>query len=589
MTLPRALAALVVVALAGCGGEERPPRLFTSRLDALSNSVVISQVYGGGGNSGATYTHDFVELFNRGNASVSLTGWSIQYAGNNGTTWSVVGLTGSLAPGRYLLVRLASQAAVGAALPTHDISDTTVNMAAASGKVALVNSTTALSGANPTSASVVDLVGYGNANGSETSPTGILTSSTAAIRKLSGCTETDNNANDFSVATPTPRNSSTAAFSCATVDAGVPDAGVDAGIDAGRPDSGVDAGVVDAGVDAGRPDSGVDAGRPDAGAADAACTVISSWPTGFGSGGYVGFYETAYADLATADQATSDGGVHVLHVEAYYGGGLTLPETVTFTTGDSYGTCDLCPILNRNCDSTGDCTQRFFAQAGTATVTTATEDEDVGQFVGSLTSVRFVEWDFMDDSAVPGGACYVISANINVSWDAGTGTGGGGGSMTGGGGGSMTGGGGGAVTGGGGGAVTGGGGGAIGGGGGSTGGGGGSATGGGRGGTGGGRGGTGGGGGATGGGGGSMTVDAGEPDAGTATGGGNGATGGGDGTTGGGAGATGGGSGFTGGGVGTGGGGSGPRGGCGCSSTDQALLPMLAFALGAMRVRRRKS
>jgi hypothetical protein len=31
---------------------------------AISTTIVISQVYGGGGNSDAPYTHDFVELFN---------------------------------------------------------------------------------------------------------------------------------------------------------------------------------------------------------------------------------------------------------------------------------------------------------------------------------------------------------------------------------------------------------------------------------------------------------------------------------------------------------------------------------------------
>jgi hypothetical protein len=35
---------------------------------------VISQVYGGGGNAGATYTHDFVEIFNPTDAPISLAG-----------------------------------------------------------------------------------------------------------------------------------------------------------------------------------------------------------------------------------------------------------------------------------------------------------------------------------------------------------------------------------------------------------------------------------------------------------------------------------------------------------------------------------
>ena len=56
-----------------------------TRPAAVSPNVVISQVYGGGGNSGAPFTHDFIELFNRGSAPASLSGWSLQYASSTGT------------------------------------------------------------------------------------------------------------------------------------------------------------------------------------------------------------------------------------------------------------------------------------------------------------------------------------------------------------------------------------------------------------------------------------------------------------------------------------------------------------------------
>ncbi len=56
-----------------------------STTQATSPDIVISQVYGGGGNSGAPLKNDFVELFNRGTTSVSLSGWSIQYASATGT------------------------------------------------------------------------------------------------------------------------------------------------------------------------------------------------------------------------------------------------------------------------------------------------------------------------------------------------------------------------------------------------------------------------------------------------------------------------------------------------------------------------
>src|SRR5262245_4880264 len=54
-------------------------------LSAVSPDLVISQVYGGGGNAGALYTHDFIELFNRGTTAVSLSGMSLQYASATGT------------------------------------------------------------------------------------------------------------------------------------------------------------------------------------------------------------------------------------------------------------------------------------------------------------------------------------------------------------------------------------------------------------------------------------------------------------------------------------------------------------------------
>jgi predicted extracellular nuclease len=51
---------------------------------AVSPDLVVSQVYGGGGNSGATLTNDFIEIYNRGAATVSVDGWSVQYASSAG-------------------------------------------------------------------------------------------------------------------------------------------------------------------------------------------------------------------------------------------------------------------------------------------------------------------------------------------------------------------------------------------------------------------------------------------------------------------------------------------------------------------------
>ena len=107
-----------------------------------TSSVVISQVFGGGGNSGAPYTNDFVELLNRGASPVDLSGWTVQYASAASTSWSTTALSGSIQPGRYYLVQL-SGGTVGAPLPTADATGTT-SLASSGGKVALVRDGTAL-------------------------------------------------------------------------------------------------------------------------------------------------------------------------------------------------------------------------------------------------------------------------------------------------------------------------------------------------------------------------------------------------------------------------------------------------------------
>ncbi len=130
---------------------------------SASSDMVVSQVFAGGGNANAPYTNDFVELFNRGTATVDLSTWSIQYATGSGTTWQVTPLSGSVPAGGHYLVQLASAAAIGASLPTPDATGTS-NLAVSGGKVSLVHSATALTcggsaGSCSADSSVVDLVG----------------------------------------------------------------------------------------------------------------------------------------------------------------------------------------------------------------------------------------------------------------------------------------------------------------------------------------------------------------------------------------------------------------------------------------------
>jgi hypothetical protein len=186
-------------------------------------SVVISQVYGGGGDAGATLRNDFVELFNRGTWPVRLGGWSLQYGAASGTTWQVTNLPDVvIPPGKYFLVQQAQGSGGTTALPSPDAQGT-VDLNATAGKIALVNTTSPLSGNGcPTSINVVDLVGYGGANCSLGSPATSLTTTTVALRGAFGCTDTRSNSADFSAAAPIPRNGASPANNCINASAHLP-------------------------------------------------------------------------------------------------------------------------------------------------------------------------------------------------------------------------------------------------------------------------------------------------------------------------------------------------------------------------------
>jgi hypothetical protein len=196
--------------------------LAATGAQGASSDVVISQVYAGGGNAGASYTNDYVELVNRGSSAVDLSGWTVQYATAAGTSWQTTALTGSVQPGRFYLVQLASAAAVGSALPAPDATGTS-NLAASGGKVALVRDAASLAcggsaGSCSTSAVVADLLGYGSASDYEgAAAASSLTNTTAALRSGGGCLDTDVNSSDFAAGPPAPHNSSSPPASCGAV------------------------------------------------------------------------------------------------------------------------------------------------------------------------------------------------------------------------------------------------------------------------------------------------------------------------------------------------------------------------------------
>ncbi len=158
------------------------------------SAVVINEVYGGGGNSGAYYTHDFVELYNPTSAPIAVAGFQIKYSGANGNLGNTTTLPAdaTIQPGSYYLVQMAKGSGGTAPLPAPDFTGGAA-MAGANGIVELTDGTT-----------IIDTVGYGStATRFETAPTAPLSNSTSAGRTVPGV-DTDNNAADFTVGAPTP-------------------------------------------------------------------------------------------------------------------------------------------------------------------------------------------------------------------------------------------------------------------------------------------------------------------------------------------------------------------------------------------------
>lgn len=182
------IAAVTTSALA-CAG-----LLVPSANAGPASHLLINEVYGGGGNSGATLTHDFVELVNPTSETISLDGYVVEYYGATGNRGNRCTLSGSVAPGGYFLVQQAKGAGGTQALPTPDAT-CGANMSGTKGSVQLIGP----------DGTVVDLVGYGAATKAEGKPTKALSNTTSAQRR--GLEDTDDNSADFVIGTPSPMNS----------------------------------------------------------------------------------------------------------------------------------------------------------------------------------------------------------------------------------------------------------------------------------------------------------------------------------------------------------------------------------------------
>jgi len=172
-----------------------------------ADHVVIAEIYGAGGNTGARYKSDYVVLYNPKGSDENLSTWSIQYqsAGATGSFSSKTNLTGTIAANGYYLIQEYT-GINGANLPYTPNVTGTISLSATDGKVALVKSQSLIT--DGLDVNVVDYVGYGNANdyegsGTAVSPTAVKSicrkdNSGLATYGINGSGwDTDNNKSDF--------------------------------------------------------------------------------------------------------------------------------------------------------------------------------------------------------------------------------------------------------------------------------------------------------------------------------------------------------------------------------------------------------
>ncbi|MET3944375.1 ExeM/NucH family extracellular endonuclease [Corynebacterium mucifaciens] len=163
------------------------------------SSVVINEVYGGGGNSGAKYTHDFVELYNPTDQDIDLAGWTITQRSAKDTGNGSARLSGVIPAKGYFLVQGAQGNGGTESLPAPDSRGDGLTFSGSQAIARLIND----------NGNVVDLLGWGAAVVSEGSPARTTENYQSVQRKEVG-KDTDNNADDFLVAEPTPQNSGNA-------------------------------------------------------------------------------------------------------------------------------------------------------------------------------------------------------------------------------------------------------------------------------------------------------------------------------------------------------------------------------------------
>lgn len=194
------------------------PYSYTKYDAPVAGDLVISQAYGGGGNSGSVYKNDFLEVYNKSGKTLNLTGMSLQYASTTGnfvaaetalTNGQATLLYGLLPAGKYALVREAAGAGGTTDLPTPDVVGW-LAMGGTGFKVALVTDSNGIGAVTcPTGATIIDFLGASSTANCYETAAAPAPSNTASVIRNCNNVDTNNNSADFAVCNPPlPRNSS---------------------------------------------------------------------------------------------------------------------------------------------------------------------------------------------------------------------------------------------------------------------------------------------------------------------------------------------------------------------------------------------
>ncbi|MEP9383100.1 ExeM/NucH family extracellular endonuclease [Nocardioides sp. KR10-350] len=201
-----AVSAALALTVAGLTGYLAP-----AHANPDGTGLVISEVYGAGGNSGAVYDADFVELYNPTDAAISLNGLAIHYrsagGGSGGTPYA---LAGTVPAHGHWLVQMSKSGTNGTALPTPDqTASPAFSMAAAGGQVALQEGTSiiATSGDVTGTDGLVDFFGGSGAASYEGAAATKAATATQSLNRTADGADTDDNAADFTLAAPSPTDS----------------------------------------------------------------------------------------------------------------------------------------------------------------------------------------------------------------------------------------------------------------------------------------------------------------------------------------------------------------------------------------------